>query len=108
MDGNLLDRCLIEYAFKPHLDMVLFSHYLAGAILCWLKCVESTHYGGGLNFQPTQPEARIKASSNIPSRQIHLPLERQRGCHYDNPFQYCAISTAAEFVFSLHSVLLFH
>ena len=93
---------------------------LAGSKLCWLKCVESTHYGYELNFQPIQPEAFIQASSNGPSRsEVNSVLtpyeqgpvncadpERQRDCHYDNPFQHCAISTAAGFVFSLHSVLL--
>ena len=93
-------------------ELCLFISELAGAKLRWLKCVDSTHYGYGLNFQLIQSEAFIQASSNGPSRSgvysVQTPSEqgcvncadpeRQRDCHYDNPFQYCAISTAVGFV----------
>ncbi len=42
IETGLLDRCLIECVFKPHLEMVLFAHYLTGnlklASACWYFC----------------------------------------------------------------------
>lgn len=74
--------------------MVLFAHYLTGltfelcfyisdlasALLFWLKCVDSTHYGYGLNFQLIQLEAFIQAFSNKPLR-----LHKGKGSAYHQP-----------------------
>ena len=56
------------------------TNYLAGAILRGLKCVDSTHYGYGLNFQLIQLEAFIQAFSNKPLR-----LHKGKGSAYHQP-----------------------
>ena len=110
---------------------------LTGSIIGWLKCVESTHYESvdfsaytfqslytgfewllfridALYFRDISPvlDTSSRGQNGIyPTQPKDLlnwqTKERQRDCHYSNPFQYCAISTAAGFVLSQRSALLF-
>ena len=100
---------------------------LTGSIIGWLKCVESTHYESvdfsaytfqslytgfewllfridALYFRDISPvlDTSSRGQNGIDPTQPKDLLnwqtkERQRDCHYSNPFQYCAISTAAGF-----------
>jgi hypothetical protein len=56
---------LAHYLTGSLLSFAFVSVSLANAILLWLKCVDSTHYGYELNFQPIQLEAFIQASGIV-------------------------------------------